>query len=137
MDPALILTITPVYAALLAFFYLRLSIRVIKLRKGKKISIGDGGNQSLIRAMRVHANFAEYTPLALLLIVFNEALGAPPLAVHVLCVMLLVGRVSHFLGVRTAEAPMGFRRNGMMLTFWTLRAGALGILALTGLRLMG
>ncbi len=137
MDPTLILTITPVYAALLAIFYLRLSIRVIKQRRSAKVSVGDGGNPDLTRAMRVHANFAEYAPLALLLIAFNEALGAPALTVHVLCLMLLAGRGLHFLGIRSAEAPMKYRRNGMMLTFGTLFLGALGILALTAMRMVG
>jgi uncharacterized membrane protein YecN with MAPEG domain len=137
MSHTLILTITPVYAALLALFYLPLSIRVIKLRLSEKVSIGDGGNSDLARAARVHANFAEYAPLALLLIAFNEALGTPALAVHALGLMLLVGRVSHFLGIRTVEAPMHYRKLGMRLTFGTLALGAFGILALTGLRLAG
>lgn len=137
MDQTPILTITPVYAALLALFYLRLSIRVIKQRRSAKVSVGDGGNADLTRAMWVHANFAEYTPLALLLIAFNEAMGAPGLAVHLLCLMLVTGRGLHFLGIRSAEAPMQYRRNGMMLTFATLALGALGILALTAIRLTG
>lgn len=137
MDSTLILTITPVYAALLSLFYLRLSIRVIKLRLSEKVFIGDGGNTGLARAMRVHANFAEYTPLALLLIAFNEVLGAPFWAVHVLCVMLVAGWPLHFFGIRTAEAPMQCRKLGMMLTFATLAFSALNILALTAVRLMG
>jgi uncharacterized membrane protein YecN with MAPEG domain len=36
------------------------------------IAIGDAGNPEMLRAMRVHSNFAEYVPLSLLLIYFVE-----------------------------------------------------------------
>ena len=104
---------------------------------GAKVSIGGGVDPDLARAMRVLANSTEYTPLALLLIAFNEALGAPALTVHGLCALRVVRRGVHFPGIRATEAPMRFRRNGMTLTFGTLALGALGILALTALRLLG
>jgi len=45
--------------------------------------------------MRVHANFAEYVPLALLLIFFVEHDGTKTLLVHSLCIALLSGRLLH------------------------------------------
>ena len=59
---------TPLYAALLGLIFVALSIRTIRLRRRYGVGVGDGNNTELQRAARVHANFAEYVPLALLLI---------------------------------------------------------------------
>ena len=47
--------VIPLYASLLALFYVYLSIRAIGVRRKAQISIGDGGNDSTLRAMRMHA----------------------------------------------------------------------------------
>lgn len=60
------------YAALLALLFVALSIRTLLMRRRLGIAIGDAGNESMLRAMRVHSNFAEYVPLSLLLIYFVE-----------------------------------------------------------------
>ena len=51
--------LTPVYAALFALFYSALSVRALRLRGRLKIALGDGGDKRLLRATRVHGNFAE------------------------------------------------------------------------------
>ena len=76
--------IVSLYAALLAFAFVGLSIRTLRLRKRLRIVIGDAGDTSMLRAMRVHANFAEYVPLALVLILLIEAAGGAAWLVHVL-----------------------------------------------------
>ena len=60
------MTVIPAYAALLALLFIALSIRTIRARRAHKVAIGTGGHAAVERAMRVHANFAEYVPLALL-----------------------------------------------------------------------
>ena len=42
---------------------------------------------------RVHANFAEYVPLALLLLAFVEIQQFAAVIVYALCLMLVAGRV--------------------------------------------
>ena len=69
--------IVPVYAAVLAFVYIVLSARVIQARRSAKVAIGTRGDVHLERIMRVHANFAEYVPFALLLATFIEMQGRP------------------------------------------------------------
>jgi uncharacterized protein len=59
--------ITAFYAALLAPLFILLAVRVIRQRRGARVAIGDGGDKLLLRRMRVHANFAEYVPFALVL----------------------------------------------------------------------
>ncbi|HAY26639.1 MAG TPA: glutathione metabolism protein, partial [Candidatus Accumulibacter sp.] len=65
----------PAYAALLALFFVALSIRTLRLRRELRITVGDGGNPAMLRAMRVHANFAEYVPLGLILLPMNSMNG--------------------------------------------------------------
>jgi uncharacterized membrane protein YecN with MAPEG domain len=108
--------ITPLYAALLALLFLLLSYRTIRLRRRLRVAIGDGHKPELQRAMRVHANFAEYVPLALLLIYFSEIQTASSLWTHVFCVALLAGRSLHAYGVSRAQEDFRFRVAGMFLT---------------------
>ena len=62
------LKIIPFYAALVALFYVYLSARTIGVRRKAKSSIGDGGDDEMLRAMHMHANFSQYTPIALILL---------------------------------------------------------------------
>ena len=54
--------ITSFYSALLALLFCALSLRTLLLRRKLRVAVGDAGNLQLLRAMRVHANFAEYVP---------------------------------------------------------------------------
>jgi uncharacterized membrane protein YecN with MAPEG domain len=120
--------VTPVYAALLALIFVALSIRTIRLRRRYRVAIGDGDNEPLQRAARVHANFAEYVPLALLLVYFAETGGAPALLVHTLCVALVCGRMSHAWGVSQPRENFRFRVTGMALTFSVILSACLFLL---------
>lgn len=121
------MTATPAYAALLGLVFVALSLRTIRLRRRHRVAIGDGGNAELRRAMRVHANFAEYTPLALLLIFFVEHDGAETLLVHALGIALLCGRLLHSWGVSRERENFRYRVSGMLLTFGTLITSVLAI----------
>ena len=62
-------TITAFYAAILGLIYAGLSGWVIGGRLGGNVLFGDGGQDGLQRRIRSHANFQEYVPLTLILIV--------------------------------------------------------------------
>lgn len=83
--------ITPVWAAALALLFVILSARTLLLRRKLGIALGDSGNETLHRAIRVHANFAEYVPLTLLLAVLLELGGARALLVHAVCCPIAPG----------------------------------------------
>jgi uncharacterized membrane protein YecN with MAPEG domain len=121
--------IVPVYAAVLAFIYIFLSARVIQARRVAKVAIGTRGNVHLERKMRVHANFAEYVPFALLLITFIEMQGRPAWLIHLLCIALVAGRVVHAYGVSQEQENFRLRMVGMATTFTILSAMALLLLA--------
>jgi hypothetical protein len=116
------------YAALLALVFVALSVRTLLMRRRLQIAIGDAGNQSMLRAMRVHSNFAEYVPLSLLLILFVEASGANPLFVHALGASVVAGRISHAFGVSQLKEKYAFRVLGMALTLGPIIVAAVRLL---------
>lgn len=120
--------VTPLYAALLALVFIALSTRTIMLRRRYRVGIGDGNNKQLQRAARVHANFAEYVPLALLLIYFVETGGAAVLRIHILCLALLCGRLLHAWGVSQPRENYRYRTAGMILTFSVIISACLFLL---------
>lgn len=116
--------ILPIYAALLVLLFVALSVRTLRVRRRLKIAIGDAGDMRMLRAMRVHSNFAEYVPLALLMIYLVEAGGAPAAVVHALGIGLLAGRLSHAFGVSREREQLQYRVVGMALTFTVLLVAA-------------
>ncbi|GAB2916958.1 MAPEG family protein [Rheinheimera gaetbuli] len=122
--------ITALYAALLGLMFVLLSIKVIARRRQFQVGIGSNGEMALERAIRVHGNFAEYVPFALLLMFLAEYSGLVPLYLHILGVLLLIGRLSHAFGVQQIQEQLKFRVFGMLLTFSVLLLSAIAILLL-------
>jgi hypothetical protein len=119
---------TPVYAAILGLGFVGLSFLTLRLRRQNKIALGDGGNPQLLRAIRVHSNFAEYVPIALILIYMTESIGAPIYLIHFLGISLLIGRLSHAWGVSQENEDFKFRVFGMIATFNAIIVSSLYIL---------
>lgn len=124
------MTITPIYAALAAFLFVFLSARVIRVRRSHKIALGDADNIVLRRAMRVQGNFAEYAPLALILIAFAEMQGGSAWAIHVLGAALLIGRLIHASGLGREPEPANLRVIGMAFTLTVIIVAGLTNLVL-------
>ncbi|MEL6608160.1 MAG: MAPEG family protein [Pseudomonadota bacterium] len=119
--------ITSLYAGLLALVLLTLTWRVIQGRHAHQVSLGDGGDKSMMRRVRAHGNAAETIPIGLILLGLAEAQGAPGIALHALGVCLLVGRVLHGLALsRPKPWPFG-RIAGMGLTLLMLGVAAIGL----------
>jgi uncharacterized membrane protein YecN with MAPEG domain len=110
------LNITPYYAAVLALLFIILSVRTIKSRREHKVAIGDGGEKSILRASRVHANFSEYVPLTLLLIAMLEIQSYSDWIIHGLCIALLAARIAHAYGVSQTNENFKFRIFGTATT---------------------
>lgn len=124
------LTITPIYSSLLGLIFIYLSALTIKQRRKQQVAIGDGQCEALARAMRVHANFAEYVPLTLILFITLEFNQAHWIVVHLLCLMLLIGRISHAYGVKDENENLRYRIIGMILTFTSMALAALSNITL-------
>ena len=123
------LKILPIYAALLGLLYLYLSARTIGIRRKARISIGDGGDSEMLRAIRVHANFSEYTPITLILIACMEFQGSSIWLLHTLGGLFLIARLSHAYGISSPEAPGKFRVAGMVGTLTTIGISAIWLLS--------
>ena len=93
-------TITLLYAGILGLMSVPIAFTAGSLRGKTGVSIGDGGNQQLLLAMRRHSNFIEFVPLALLIIALLEANGVSATAIHALCGSLVVFRLCHAFGIK-------------------------------------
>jgi len=114
------MVVTPLYAALLAIWLVVLGLRVTHYRRQARVSLGDGGNPALLRAIRGQANFAEYVPVALILLLILELSRFSLYLVHALGILLIVARVLHGYALSfTAEFRFG-RFWGAVLTFVVL-----------------
>lgn len=117
--------VTPLYASLLALWLLLLSVRVSQLRMEKHVMLGDGEDHALRRVIRGHANFTEYVPLALVLLVLLEVSRFSVYVLHLLGGLLLLGRVLHGYALcYTPEWRFG-RFWGTILTLLVLVLAAL------------
>ena len=132
---ALIISITPIYAGIFTLFYVLLSARVIRQRRTVGVSLGEGGDDNLFRRQRVHANFAEYVPLAIILMALAEIQNAAAVTLHLIGASLLVGRLAHAFGVGQEPESFRLRILGVTLTFVSLTTGALANLGIAGIAL--
>ena len=106
-------------AASLALVNIWLSMRIGKVRTTEKISIGDGGHDLLSRRMRAQLNFAENTPLVLILIAAIEIAGKGGTWLLPVGGLYALGRVAHGIGMDGAAFGQG-RMVGTLITMLTL-----------------
>ncbi len=109
--------VTGLYAGILGFVFFVLSMRVINNRVRAQVNLLDGGDEALRRAMRVHGNFAEYVPFALLLMALAEIQGGSGLFMHVLGTVLIVCRLCHAYAITATTGENPFRQIGFVGTF--------------------
>jgi uncharacterized protein len=112
------------YAGCLALLYLVLTLRTIVLRGKLKVALGDGKQESLRRAIRVHGNFNEYVPIGLILLFLVASSSSPALLIHGLGIALLFGRLLHASGVSRTPEPFVLRQAGMVLTIGSILVSA-------------
>jgi uncharacterized membrane protein YecN with MAPEG domain len=118
-------SVTALYAGALALLFIGLSARVSRLRGTTKIGIGYGENRDLARAIRVHGNFSEYVPLALVLMLIVENTALPQWCTHGLGLALVVGRVLHAYGLSVSAGVTASRFVGTTLTWLVVLVGGL------------
>lgn len=111
---SIMLPITLMTAGAAAILNLWLAMRTGAVRTKAKVSIGDGGNEMLIRRMRAHANFVEYAPFIIILIGLIEFTTGTSLWLWIASALFLLARVAHPLGMD--GLPAG-RMIGTLVTF--------------------
>ena len=120
----LTLPITLTIAAGAALVNIWLMLRCGQVRTKEGISIGDGGNDVLIRRMRAHANFVESAPFVLILIAAIEATAGTSNWLWGVGIIFIIGRLAHGLGMEGGGFGGG-RIAGILITMLTL-AGLAG-----------
>ena len=92
--------VTMLYAGILGLMSIALAFPAGQLRGKLGIPFGDGGNLSLLLAMRRQANFIEVVPMALILIGLLEMSGLSRYAIHGLGAALVFFRICHAVGFK-------------------------------------
>jgi uncharacterized membrane protein YecN with MAPEG domain len=117
--------VTLLVAGLHGLLLLTLLWPIVATRRGRRIGLGDGGDPALLRRIRVHANFVEYVPFAVLVLALLELSGLGRVWVALLGGVLLVARVLHAIGLsRSAGVSFG-RFWGTLLTWSVILASSL------------
>lgn len=96
---SVMLPITLVTAGAAAIINLWLAMRTSGTRGKAKVSIGDGGNEALLRRMRAHANFVEYAPFIVILIGLIEFTSGTSMWLWGASVLFVMARLAHPLGM--------------------------------------
>lgn len=115
--------ITSLYAALAALLIVRLSFHVIKIRRRRKVRLGDDGDFELLSAIRAQGNATEYIPVTLILMIVLELNHVHGEIIHAGGMAMLAGRLLHSHGLITDK--LNYRVLGMQFTFVTIIALAL------------
>jgi uncharacterized membrane protein YecN with MAPEG domain len=111
------LEITLIIAAAAALINIWLAMRVARVRMAEKISVGDGGNELLIRRMRAQANFVENTPFVLVLLALCELACGSSIWLWAVAIVYILGRILHAFGM---DGRGRLRETGTLTTMLTL-----------------
>ncbi len=109
--------IVAIYGSLLGLLFIYLSIRTVKFRRREQVDYGLGEGKELARAVRAHANFTEYVPLALILLLVLEHTAFPHWAMHILGGLLVLGRCLHAWGFTRNPGTSFGRVTGTLFTW--------------------
>jgi hypothetical protein len=110
-------SISVLFTIIFIIFYLVLTVFTIKIRKSTRIAYGDGNNKKLIRAIRAHGNFFEFTVFFIISSFLLEALDADSIYLLIVNIIFVLGRVSHAYSM--FKEKIKFRAIGMMATLLT------------------
>lgn len=126
----MILPVTLTIAGAAALLNIWLMIRVGQVRLSEKVSVGDGGNEKVLRRMRAHSNYIETAPFILILIGLIEMTSkgeTSPTWLWIVGGAFLLGRVAHGIGMDDGKFGKG-RAIGTVVTMLALLG--LGVYAL-------
>lgn len=132
--PAILMAPFPVlalYAATNALIMLVLGVLVVRTRVKTHTEIGDGGNLTMMAAVRAHANNTEYVPVALLLMLILIPLRANAYVIHAVGATLTIGRLLHAFGLSRNVGTSAPRLLGMLLTWISYLIAIISVLWLT------
>jgi uncharacterized membrane protein YecN with MAPEG domain len=119
------------YAGLLGLLLIALSAQVVLARRRYRVRLGTGTDEGMHQAVRVQANFAEYVPFAVLLLVLAEITGLPAVAVHGAGILLVSSRLLHAVGLAGSPGRSFGRLYGTAGTWLVIAALSLWLMYAT------
>ncbi|WP_162301491.1 MAPEG family protein [Cognatilysobacter segetis] len=117
--------VTLLVAGLHGLLLLVLLWPIVAARRGRRIGLGDGGDAALLQRIRVHANFVEYVPFALLLLALLELSGLDRAWVALLGGSLFAARVLHAIGLSRSPGVSFGRLWGTAITWGVILTASL------------
>ena len=108
------MNISILFTIIFIIFYLILTIITINERRSSKVAYGDDNNKKLIKAVRAHGNFFEFTVFFIISSFLLEILDANQIYVLFVNIVFLLGRISHAYSMLKEKTL--FRVIGMMAT---------------------
>ncbi len=121
------ITLTMAGAAVLLHIWLALRCSMVRIRN--KVSVGDGGNPSMLVRMRAHANFIENTPLFLILLGLIEMADGSARWLWGAGILFILARIAHAFGM-DRPSPNPLRAGGMFATILVLLTLAIAAIRL-------
>jgi uncharacterized membrane protein YecN with MAPEG domain len=125
MGETMSVSITAIYAGILALIIVALGINVTIHRVKLRVPLGDGGNAEMLRMIRLHGNATESIPLVLILMLAYELGGGLHWILHAAGIALIVGRILLTVDLWGSEIAGLGRKTGQSLTWLPIIALAL------------
>jgi uncharacterized protein len=117
--------ISALTAGILIILQMALTADVALARRRNRQSLGDGGDQGLLRAIRRHGNLAENAALFIAGFTLLELAGGDRFSLQILCAVFVLARISHAVGLSMDRTVNPLRIAGV---FGTIGVGvALGV----------
>ena len=108
--------ISAITAGVLIIGQMALTFAVVRVRRGAKQSLGDGGDARLVRAIRRHGNYAENAAIFVASLALLEMMGAVRWFVIGLATLFIAGRVLHAIGLSQQKTSNLWRIAGVFAT---------------------
>jgi len=124
------MNISILFTIIFIIFYLILTIITIRARKSIKVAYGDDGNKELIKAVRAHGNFFEFTVFFIISSFLLEILDAGQIYILFVNIVFLLGRIFHAYSM--LKEKILFRMIGMMVTLSCYAVNCIYLLYLYG-----
>lgn len=119
--------ITAIFAGLLAVWLIFLQVKVVRFRRGNKVSLGHAGDVMGERLIRAHGNAVENIPIFLILLGLSEGLGTPGWVLWLIGALFTAGRIAHSVHFFKVREGGTLRIFGMLATFVPVIILAIGV----------
>lgn len=87
------------YVIIFAIGFQFLNAKIILFRRKSRISVGDGGNEELLRLRSAYSNYLEFSTVFLMLLLTNDLLCVKSAFLHFFGIVFFTARILHFFAL--------------------------------------